>query len=76
MTFRIRASYVSKLILGFMGVSVAVFTAEFVKVLSGVYGQISSTAGFFSSANVVLYLTIETLFLVCVIAGAFFVVRK
>jgi len=76
LTPRIRASHISKAIIGVMAVSVAVFSAAFVKTLFGIYGQISTAANLFGSASVMMYLTIEALFLMCVIAGAFFVVRK
>jgi hypothetical protein len=76
MTPRSQASYISKAIVAVMGISVVVFSMAFVKSLYGVYGQISTAANLFGSANVMMYLTIEGLFLMCVIAGAFFVIRK
>jgi hypothetical protein len=72
----IRASHVSKVIIGAVGVSLAVFTAEFVKTLFGIFGDISTAADFFGSADVMMYLTIEGMFLIGIIAGAYFVLTK
>jgi hypothetical protein len=75
-TTQIRASHVSKVIISVVGVSLAVFTAEFIKTLFGIFGDISSAASFFGSADVMMYLTIESMFLIGIVAGAYFVVTK
>jgi hypothetical protein len=63
-------------ILGVVGVSLAVFVVAFVDTLYGIIGNISTASTFFGSADVLMYLCIEGLFLMCVIAGAYFVVAK
>jgi hypothetical protein len=73
---RIHASYVSKAIMAVTGVALAVFTVAFIDSLYGVFGQISTAANFFGSADVLMYVSIEGVFLIGVVAAGFYVLWK
>ena len=71
-SYKIRASYVQKAIMVVVAAMIIAFAAEFVRELYVVFGNISSAANFFGSADVLMYLTIEFLFLMTVVAAGFF----
>jgi hypothetical protein len=73
---RIRATDVSKIISGAVVVATIGFTAAFIVALGGFFTVINSANGFFQSANVIMYLTIEGLFLFLVLYGTYVSVRR
>ncbi len=66
----------SRAIIATLSITVAAFSLAFIRMLWAVFGNIASASDFFGSAGVMMYLTIEFLFLSGVIAGAFLVIRK
>lgn len=73
---RIRATDVSKIISGAVVAVTIGFSVAFLTVLGGFFSLVNSASGFFGSANVIMYLTIETLFLFLVLYGTFVSVRR
>jgi len=73
--FSIRASALVKIITGTVIGITAAFTIAFTVVLGGFFSLINSPTGFFGSANVLMYLTIEFLFLFLVLYGTYVSVR-
>jgi len=74
--FKVRAHTLSNIIAGtVVAISVA-FAAAFMIVLGGFFSMIDSVSGFFGSANVLMYLTIEFMFLFLVLYGTYVSVRR
>ena len=73
--FRIRAHVLSNIIAGTVVAVSGAFTIAFVVVLGGFLSLVNSPVGFFGSANVLMYLTIEFLFLFLVLYGTYVSVR-
>ena len=74
--FKFRAHTVSNIIAGTVVAVSAAFSIAFMVVLGGFFSMIDSPAGFFGSANVLMYLTIEFMFLFLVLYGAYVSVRR
>jgi hypothetical protein len=72
----VRASLVGKMITGAVLGSVISFSVAFMVLLDRVFGALNTASNFFGSANVLMYLTIEGMFLIVVLAGAAFVLRN
>jgi hypothetical protein len=74
--FRIRANVLSKVISGTVVAITAGFAIAFSVVLSNFFSLINSPVGFFGSANVLMYLTIEFMFLFLVLYATYVAVRR
>jgi hypothetical protein len=74
--FRLRASHVSGLITGAVAAVVGVFTVAFSVLLSQAFGQVPAASNFFGGASAMMYVTIEGLFLMLLLFGAYVTVRK
>lgn len=73
---RVRASLLSTIISGAVILIVGGFTLFYVLLLGDFFVLINSASSFFGSANVIMYLTIEGLFLVLVLYGGWVSVRR
>lgn len=73
---RLRAHMISDLLSGIVVTATVGFSIAFTLVLSRFMPMIDNPTGFFGYANVIMYLTIEGLFLFIVVYGAYIAVRK
>jgi len=74
-TIHIGAATLSKLISGTVAAITVCFVAAFIYVIGGFFPEIKSADGFFGSANVLFYLTIEGLFLGLVVYASYMSLR-
>jgi hypothetical protein len=74
--FRIRARMISNLLSGTVAALTATFGIVFCIVLSRFFPLLNTPDGFFGSANVIMYVTIEGLFLFIVLYGAYVAIRR
>ena len=74
-TIHIGASTLSKVISGTVAAITVCFVAAFMFVIGGFFPEINSANGFFGSANVLFYLTIEGLFLGLVVYASYMSLR-
>lgn len=74
--FRVKASYLATAITTATATVVVGFTVFYVLLLGDFFALINSASSFFGSANVIMYLTIEGLFLVVVLYGAYVSLRR
>jgi len=73
---RFRAHMISDLLSGIVIIATVGFSIAFSLVLSRFMPMMDSPSGFFGYANVMMYLTIEGLFLFIVVYGAYVAVRR
>ncbi len=74
--FRIRPAHIVTVVQGTVLIMSVGFTALFLSLILRVFADINTASTFFGSANVIMYVTIESLFLFLIFYATYIALRK